>query len=291
MQYVPKYISPLRYPGSKALLGEYISDFINEQSLIGTTIVEPYAGSAIISFLMLFKGYVDRAILIERDPLLYAFWFSVFNHTDELIKGIDNIDVSIETWNDLCRYKKVDDIISFPVIDMGLAGLFYNRTNFSGILNGGPLGGKGQTSAYGIDCRFGKRALIKRIVEIAKLSNKITVLFSDALDHLKQNKQFYEANSYFLYIDPPYFREGKKLYRYWYKQADHSALAEFLLSVRTPWLVSYDDHQFIRNLYTQAEVQQTYFDYVARRPKRAPELLISNRKIPPLVISANNNLA
>lgn len=277
-------ISPLRYPGSKALLSDYIADFIVDQELTDTTIVEPYAGSAIISFIMLFRDYVKHSIIIERDPLLYCFWFCVFNHTEELIERINKVEVTIETWHNFQPYRQVDDINVFPILDMGLAGLFFNRTNFSGILKAGPLGGRGQLSQYRIDCRFNKPTIIKQISEIASLNNRITILFGDALQFLINNRDEHEAGNYFLYIDPPYFKEGKNIYRYWYNLQNHINLSEFLLGTTTPWLVSYDDHETIRDLYANhAQLQQVYFDYAAGRPKRSPELLISNRRIPPLV--------
>lgn len=284
-------ISPLRYPGSKALLSDYIADFIVDQELIGTTIVEPYAGSAIISFIMLFRDYAEHSIIIERDPLLYCFWFCVFNRTEELIERINMVDVTIETWQNFQPYRQVDDINVFPILDMGLAGLFFNRTNFSGILKAGPLGGRQQLSQYRIDCRFNKSTIIRQISEIAPLNNRVTILFGDALRFLINNRDEYEAGNYFLYIDPPYFKEGKNIYRYWYNLQDHINLSEFLLGTNTPWLVSYDDHKAIRDLYVNhAQLQQIYFDYAAGRPKRSPELLISNRRIPPLV-AVNNELA
>lgn len=283
-----KLSSPLRYPGSKAILANYIADFIVEQEITGTTIIEPYAGSAITSFFMLYNNYAQNSVIIERDPLLYSFWYCVFNHTEELIKKIKNVEVTIDKWYEFQPYRQIDDINTFSVIDMGLAGLFFNRTNFSGILKAGPLGGQKQLSKYKIDCRFNKASIIKQIILISSLRKRVIVLFGDALQFLNNYKEEFEFGDYFLYIDPPYFKQGKNLYRYWFSLQDHVNLSEYLINTTTPWLVSYDDHEVIRNLYTDhAQFQQIFFDYTAGTRKRSSELLISNRRIPPLANEVN----
>lgn len=286
-----QHASPLRYPGSKALLTDYIQRFIIDNDLVGSTIVEPYAGSAIISLQMLTLGSCANAIIVERDPLIYAFWECVFHYTDELIESIQQIDISLETWNQFRRYRLVDNPYAYPIVEMGTAGLFFNRANFSGILKAGPIGGKNQNSIYKIDCRFNKDRIIRLITDISRYRNAIQVVFSDALNYLTINRANFLNGAFFIYIDPPYFVEGKNVYRYWYELQDHIALADYLSGLITPWLVSYDSHEAIRQLYTErAIIQNTYFDYAAGRRKRGLELLISNRYIPPREIQENDNL-
>lgn len=276
-----QHFSPLRYPGSKALLVDYIHAVILENNITGCTIIEPYAGSAIISIFALFSGIAEKAVLVERDPLIYSFWFCVFEKTDELIARIEQLPVNLETWHQLQIYRKIDDITTYPIIDMGLAGLFYNRCNYSGILNAGPLGGQQQNSTYSIGCRFNKTAIIEQIRKISVLRNKITMCFEDALHYLGENLGEFSLQETFLYVDPPYYKKGKKLYRYWHNRYQHERLANMLLQSQVPWLVSYDDHEDIRKLYqTSAILRRTYVDYVARYRKKEPELLISNLRLP-----------
>ena len=281
---IRKITSPLRYPGAKSKLIEYISTLVfKEFPDSKCTIIEPYAGSSIISLSLVYNKITSEAIIVERDPLIYAFWDAVFTIPDELITGIDTLDVSIETWHNFQRYRKANTPDEFQLIEMALAGFFFNRTNFSGILKANPLGGLNQNSKYKIDCRFNKTKLIKQIELIATLQGKVEVYFDDALNFMRTRQFMFNAMPCFLYIDPPYFAKGKSLYRYWYEMNDHRQLANFLLCLNDniKWLVSYDNHPEIEALYKKNIKHQVHFDYSAYTHKAGQELLISNLEIPP----------
>lgn len=274
-------ISPLRYPGSKASLTDYIASVIEANLLSGCTIIEPYAGSATVSLEMLSRGFVQHAILIERDPLLYGFWYSVFNDVDNLVNDIFEIDVSLNTWIDFQKYRNTTNLDDYLLLELGVAGLFFNRTNFSGILGAGPIGGANQDSKYKINCRFKKEKIIQQIRTISLLKDKVEVVFGDALTYLKTQEHEIGNSFSFLYIDPPYYNQGKKLYRYWYEDSNHKELADYLGRLETPWLVSYDDHPKIREYYEESAMQELFIDYTARVSRQGEELLISNIIIPP----------
>ena len=72
--------NPLRYPGAKSKLYDYIRKLIIAEHRTGCTFYEPFAGSAAVSLLLLEHEIINKAVLNELDPLLYNFWFSVFNH-------------------------------------------------------------------------------------------------------------------------------------------------------------------------------------------------------------------
>ncbi|NHM26931.1 DNA adenine methylase [Desulfofundulus sp. TPOSR] len=278
--------SPLRYPGSKSSLTDYIAAIIEENLLSGCTIYEPYAGSAVVSLEMLQRGYAQNAVLVERDPLVYAFWRAVFSCGEELCEKIKELEVTIETWDQFQRFRAIDDPAGHSILELGLAGLFYNRTNFSGIIGAGPIGGYSQSSNYRIDCRFNKARIIQQIRDLQHLKNRVSVIFSDALEFMKKYEEEIENGFSFVYIDPPYYTQGKRLYRYYYDDYDHQRLAEYILSKQFPWLLSYDDHPVIRKLYARAPLQPIYVDYSAKTSRRGNELLISNLVIPPLSLDS-----
>jgi DNA adenine methylase len=145
---------------------------LEENLLAGCTFYEPYAGGASVSLDLLRMGFIDKAVLIERDPLVYAFWHSVFNDTDNLCAAIEDCPVTLETWHQLQPTRTVDDPSKseFSLLQLGLAGLFFNRTNFSGIIGAGPIGGQSQQSAYKINCRFNKTAMARQVRAAALLS-------------------------------------------------------------------------------------------------------------------------
>lgn len=269
-------ISPLRYPGGKSDFAPYALNIFQESGFSGLPVVEPFAGSAAIALALLESGLAPNITLVERDPLIYAFWYSVFNFTDELIVRFQELPITIKTWEDFRHFLLLESPIGVDLVSLGLAGLFYNRANFSGILNAGPIGGKGQRSKYSIDCRTRKDEIIPRILAAASLADGVEVLFGDALEVIWSHSN---KSKVFFYIDPPYFSKGELLYRHWYKMGDHIALAKSLASASFPWLLSYDSHHVIQHLYEESHSYTHHLQYSARSPKRREELLISNRRL------------
>lgn len=275
-------LSPLRYPGGKARLAAYISGVIEENYLNGCTFYEPFAGGASVSLELLRLGFVSDAVLIEKDPLVYAFWSCVFNRTEELCAAVDACPVSMETWQQLQPTREVLDPTDdrFTLLQLGTAGLFFNRTNFSGIIGAGPIGGEGQASRYKIDCRFNKDKIIRQIRAAAAFSGRVSMHWGDAISFMTANTEQISTGFSFVYVDPPYYQQGRKLYRHHYDDADHANLAAFLQNQAYPWLLSYDDHPRIRELYADNTVQPIYLDYNVKSSRTAQELAISNLVIP-----------
>ena len=222
---------------------------------------------------------------VERDPLIYAFWQSVLCDPEGLCAAIDDLDISIDTWQNFQHYRDVlnPNCKEFTLLELGVAGLFFNRTNFSGILGAGPIGGRNQSSKYGIDCRFNKTRIKQQIRSVSAYSDLIELHYGDAIGFMKKNAQTISSGFNFVYIDPPYYSQGKKLYRYFYEDEHHIDLAGFIGVQGYPWLVSYDDHPRIKELYAQNKIQPIYLDYNVKSSRRATELLISNIEIPPPV--------
>jgi DNA adenine methylase len=270
-------LTPLRYPGSKADFVGTIHKIIQHAKLEDRHFFEPYAGSAAISLALVDAGTVRSATLVERDPLVFSFWYSLFNHTDDLICMFQELPINLETWHKLRPLLQVDKIDYAKVVNLGLAGLFFNRANFSGVMNAGPIGGQGQKSEYKIDCRTNKDDLIGRMLAIASLADRFTVEFGDAVEFMSR---FKNRKNVLFYIDPPYFEKGESLYRYFYRHADHKKLAIVLKKSKFPWILSYDPHHVIEFLYSDFEVQKHLFRYSVRSPKKHDELLISNIELP-----------
>ena len=252
-----------------------VLQFIEVHGLKGREIVEPYAGSGIVSLSLVANNLVSHATLVERDPLLYSFWKAVFEHTDILLSSIEEINVNMDTWHELRVLLKHEIPIDELIADLALACLFFNRTNFSGVLHSGPIGGKSQNSDYKLDCRFNKKEIISRIRQISLLGDRVSVRFDDAFDFLQKANTQNNENRYF-YIDPPYFKQGRKLYRYYYKVIDHKRLHDILSVATFPWLLSYDKHEFIELLYDSFPQVNQSFRYMTRTPKKENELVVTN---------------
>jgi DNA adenine methylase len=271
--------SPLRYPGSKAGLAKYFEVTLKENLLIGAHLFEPYAGGASVSLAMLASDFIAKATLVERDPLIYAFWKAVKFHTDELCSRIMRCEVTIATWKKFQKYLDKDCLERFSVVELGLAGLFLNRTNFSGIINAGPIGGMQQKSEYAINCRFNKERVIEQITSIARFGPRLSVVYDDGLRYLAVNHERLVRLHAVAYLDPPYYQQGHRLYRFSYARKDHHKLASVITKAKYAWMVSYDNHVYIRKLFSGQKIVPISLNYAIKESRRADELLISNMKL------------
>jgi DNA adenine methylase len=268
--------SPLRYPGSKAAFSPYFFNITEKIHKPFETIVEPFAGSAAISLYALENNICKDVILIERDPLIYCFWKSVFDYTEHLVQKINKVDITLKSWLDLNELRLLDKPDSKRIANLGFAGLFFNRTNFSGIIGSTPIGGMEQNSNYKINCRFNKKEIIASIETIAQYKNRVEVIFGDAVDNI--NRLALQSNNLFFFIDPPYYKQGPKLYRYSYTVADHLNLSIILKNIKPPYFLTYDKHHVIEYLYKDQYIQQFKNRYSTKIPKTGNELLISNKE-------------
>ena len=274
--------NPLRYPGAKSKLVPYIQQLLKAENLVGCTFYEAYAGSAAVSFGLLEKGIIKKAVINELDPLIYSFWYSVMNHADDLVQIIEDTDISINTWEEMSRYRDSEYLEDKTPLQIGVAGLFLNRTNFSGILKANPIGGMEQISNYKIDCRFNKARISESILKLANFAAQVELHNLDALVFLKNQTKYRLNNNTFVYIDPPYYEKGPSLYRYYYIDNQHRELANFIKKKAYPWLISYDDSPVIQKIYSTRKQQPIYLDYSVNTKRTAKELLISNLEIPPM---------
>ncbi len=166
-------VSPLRYPGSKRRFAGYIKQTLNLNRCYPVLFVEPFAGGASVALQLLNDNMVERIGLIDLDPLIAAFWETVFFDADWLINQVETIEVTLEQWY------KFKAAVPKQKRDRALACLFLNRTSFSGILaRAGPIGGYQQKSQYKIDCRFPRETLVKRIRQAEALKDRVAFVWN-----------------------------------------------------------------------------------------------------------------
>lgn len=237
--------SPLRYPGGKNCIFPFVSRLFYENSLLGAAYAEPYAGGAGLALRLLFEEYVERIYINDLDRSIYAFWSSVLTNSDRFCSWIEDVDVSVDSWH---MYKAVqNDARSADLWELAKSTFFLNRTNVSGVIKGGIIGGYDQKGKYKIDVRFRKSDLIARIERIARFRNRIAVSNLDGLAFVKKMDD--KAEDVFIYLDPPYYQKGADLYMNFYSKADHERLSNHVHRMKKKWMVSYDHHDFILNLY------------------------------------------
>ena len=241
-----QYYSPLRYPGGKRKLTHFFKLLLAQNGLIDGEYVEVYAGGAAVALGLLFDQYVSKIQINDLDRGVHAFWDAALHSTDEFCKRVHDVPLTIAEWE---RQRAVYESEEPDPLDLALATFYLNRTNRSGIITGGVIGGKDQTGEWGIDARFNKEGLVQRIEKIGRFSSQIRLHNLDAIDFLNQVASRLPPRS-LTYIDPPYFVKGKRmLYANFYEDDDHAAVAECVRALRSPWVVSYDNAKEIAALY------------------------------------------
>jgi len=241
------YCSPLRYPGGKNCIFSFVSKLFYENNLIGSSYAEPYAGGAGLALRLLFEGYVNHIYINDLDRSIYSFWHTVLNRTTEFCEWIAEVEISIENWNKFkALQRRGSELDEF---ELAKSTFFLNRTNVSGVIKGGVIGGQEQMGLYKINARFNKFDLISRIRRISELKARITLSCLDGLAFIKKMDKAKEE--IFIYLDPPYYQKGADLYMNFYSKNDHLQLSKHVLKMQKRWMVSYDNHDFILNLYSK----------------------------------------
>lgn len=272
----PRGQSPLRYPGGKACLTQFITELAQQNELVGGTYVELYAGGAGAALNLLYNRVFSEIHINDYDYNIYSFWYSILNQTDEFIKLIENTPITLKEW-----YKQKACFSAGRENDqlaLGFATFFLNRTNRSGIIfKAGPIGGYEQTGNYLIDVRFNKKNLIERIEKIASYRDQIHLTNQDATEIIQNLKSHvHDINNTFLYLDPPYYNKGKQLYLNNYGHDGHQSLANCMnkVSRELRWLISYDNVNQIKDMYQNYNLAAFDLNYTLQTKKFGSELLI-----------------
>ena len=266
---MPANYTPLRYPGGKSKLGPYLSDVVRSNRLVDGTYAEPYAGGAGAGLFLLLRGYASRLQLNDIDRGVVAFWRSVLTHTERFARAIETVPLTVPEWDaqkETLRSAKSG-------FDLGFAFFYLNRTNRSGIMNAGVIGGRDQLGAWGMDARFNRAELASRVRAIGSMKRSISVTRLDALAFLGQLADDADPRR-LVYLDPPYYEKGQDLYPNYYTAEDHEQIARRLRAFRQPWLLTYDDCPEIRALYRRSPLLESELSYSAREIRRGREVLV-----------------
>lgn len=214
-----------------------IGCLVEQNSMKDVQYAEPYAGGAGLGLSMLFSEYASVIHLNDLSRPVFAFWHEALNNASDLCKKINHVRVTVTEWERQREiYERRD---TADLSELGFSALFLNRTNRSGIIDGGIIGGKDQKGKWGIDARFNKDELSQRIRRISRFSSRIRLYHSDAIDFIDRVVSSLGPNT-ITFFDPPYIENGQDLYLNDYDLEDHRKLESRILTLEQPWVVSYD---------------------------------------------------
>ena len=253
--------SPLRYPGGKTraikILDKYVSQYYPTRSIL----LSPFFGGGSFELFMKAKGLT----IVGNDLFnpLYIFWKTLQTNKKRLVNDIKNkMPITKEDFlnfrSTICNSEDFEKASSYFVI---------NRSSFSGAtLCGG----------------FSQQAADKRLTEssVKKLDNcnvdNITFTNLDCCLFLEQNP---ETDNTVVYADPPYYI---KTYIYgkdgdMHEHFNHEAFSKCIQN-RNDWIISYNDCDYIRNLYKGCRIFKESWSYGMNTSKKSSEIII----LPPL---------
>lgn len=271
-----KGASPLRYPGGKSALSGFLASTITTMGLRRpTTYVEPYAGGAGAALTLLQAGTVQNVVINDADPAIYAFWSAAVTQNRQFCELLNDTPVTLQEWHRQREIYRERD--STKILQLGFATFFLNRTNRSGVLNAGVIGGQKQSGSYKVDARFNKVELLRRISLLGDFSSSIRISGQDGRAVIREHIRLKRS---FIYADPPYYDKGSFLYKNAFTHDDHALLASLLNSHPSAnWLLTYDNAPEIRTLYCDRHCRLFDLTYSAHRSGKITELMIASDKV------------
>lgn len=255
-------------------MSTFLATVMRVNRFVGHAYAEPFAGGAGAGLSLLYEGWASHFFLNDIDRGVVSFWRAAIGGSEAFAQRIENVPLTVREW----EYQRAVYREASMGADLGFATFYLNRTNRSGIMNGGVIGGKDQRGPYKIDARFNRADLAKRVRTLGRFRRQITVSRLDAVEFLSS---LGTKAPTFTYLDPPYYVKGQDLYMNFYSPDDHAEIATQLSGFKQPWIMTYDACEEIRALYRQRTVRASELSYSAREVRRGDELVIFGPRVRP----------
>lgn len=260
--------SPLRYPGGKSKAIDSISKLIPDFKEFR----EPFVGGGSV-FVYLKQKFPSRTFWInDIYQNLYHFWNECKENPNKLIGSILEFRSNYLDGKELHRFL-LENIDSFDEIKKAAAFFIFNRITFSGTTESGGFS----------NAAFHKRFTESSIERVKALSK---ILVNTKISNLDYEEVILsDGNDVFLFLDPPYYSATKSaLYGKngnLHKKFDHERFANVMKKTKHKWLITYDDSEYIRNLFSFANIKTWDLTYGMRNVNKesnqlGKELFISN---------------
>ncbi len=260
--------SPLRYPGGKTWLVPHILEWL--KTTRPRILIEPFAGGGIVSLTAVMDGLVERAIMVELDREVAAFWHAARHQGDALAKRVLEFEPTLE------RVQELQKHASGTVLERGFRTLVLNRTRRAGVLAEGASFIKDGENGKGLLSRWYPKTLSDRLEAIRKHADRIVFYQGDGgqvLSGLLRGRAQAAA-----FVDPPYTastgkRAGTRLYAH--NDIDPASIFEVLAQARANFLMTFDNAPEIVRLIRKHEFHAVSVEMKNAHHDRLRELIIT----------------
>ena len=233
--------------GGKKLLRKKITEIFPENI---DRYVEVFGGAAWVLFYK--EKYAKQEIYNDINGELVNLFKCVKYHTNAIVEELQLILNARQIFNDFQQNKNRTDLT-----DIQRAAMFYYiiRTSYGAKLE-----------QYSANYRS-PYLLLQNVEEIAKRLSRIVIENKNFTDILAQ----YDKEDTLFYCDPPYYK-AEKMYHmgnYVFDKEQHILLRDSLRNIKGHFVLSYNDDEFVRNLYEGFDIQEV---------ERSSNLSFSNGK-------------
>jgi len=260
---ITKNVSPLRYPGGKTRACKVLDEIIKENfdlSIIDN-LVSPFMGGGSFEFYFQNK-YKKELIVNDKFTPLYNFWLQVKTNTKQLCDELRKMPTVSK--DEFTNYRNTILEFADNMIEQAKLYFIINRCSFSGATLSGGYSEEASTKRY-------TASSIDRI-EALDLSHMMIY-----------NKDFepflceHTTDRSFIFLDPPYYLQKKsKLYGNngdMHENFDHKKLFDVITN-KTNWLMTYNNCEYIRELYKQYVIIDVDWTYGMNKSKLSSEIVI-----------------
>lgn len=266
--------SPLRYPGGKAQLTEFVNNIIKKNEITDTIYCEPFCGGSGVAINLLLNNKVKKIVLNDYDTGIYSIWKAIKDENDDLVDKINNTNININEWYKQKSIYQEEIKKNRYTLELAFATFFLNRTNRSGIIDAGPIGGYNQNSKYKIDCRFNKKDLVEKIKNIGNFSSRISIYNLDAEELVERTLLKADRRNLFIFFDPPYYNKSRNLYTNFFNHDKHESLKNAISKLNNYyWITTYDTAEEIKDIYEEYSSKKYQIAYSAGKKRKEKEYI------------------
>jgi len=255
--------SPLRYPGGKTRACKPLEVILNEHFDMNSfnTIVSPFFGGGSFEFYIQNK-YQLNILANDKFTPLYHFWTVCKHDKNKLCNELHRKINCIEKEHFTSIREKIMD--EDDKLNQSIMYFIINRCSFSGA-----------TLSGGFSLEASKKRFTKSSIDrIQQLDlSQFDIYNLDFEDFMNKNN----TDGNLLFLDPPYYlKKDSKLYGKngdMHENFDHEKLHK-CLSTKKIWFMTYNNCDYIKNLYKNFKIIETSWSYGMNKSKESSEIVI-----------------